>query len=488
VGSTFKYIFMKKIIFLMLIVHCSLLIGQTPQGFKYQTVVRDNSGNAVGNKTVMIRVSLLQGGTGGTSVYSELHNPTTNQFGLVNLEIGKGQMPQGTFSTIDWGNSIYFLKLEIDINGGLNFKLMGTSQLLSVPYALYAEKSGTPGPTGPTGATGSQGLTGSEGTKGDKGDTGPAGAKGDQGLAGAEGPKGDKGDTGPTGAKGDQGFQGEKGDTGATGPSGADGIQGATGSTGADGIQGTTGPTGPFIIGQTKGDILYYDNNLWHILPIGTDGYCLKVVNGVPHWCDPNSTWDCGSLLKDNRDNKEYTTVLIGTQCWMAENLKIGTMINGNINPKNDGIIEKYCYNNEANNCNTYGGLYQWEEAMQYATNEKAQGICPADWHVPSDAEWYTLEHYTDPNINDPNATGMRGVDGGTKLKQGGSSGFNILLGGYRNTDGNFWGVSSNSFYWSSSVYDATKAWYHYVLSDFTSIGRYYERKTQGFHLRCIKN
>lgn len=115
--------------------------GQTPQAFKYQAVARDLSGNILSDRNVSFRISILQASASGTAVYSEKHNRTTNSFGLVDLEIGNGSAPTGTFSTIDWASNLYFLKVEMDPNGGSSYQLMGTSQLLSVPYSLQSKKA-----------------------------------------------------------------------------------------------------------------------------------------------------------------------------------------------------------------------------------------------------------------------------------------------------------------------------------------------------------
>ena len=95
----------------------------------------------------------------------------------------------------------------------------------------------------------------------------------------------------------------------------------------------------------------------------------------------------CGPFI-DARNNKLYQTILIGEQCWMKENLNIGEIINGTQEQTNNSIIEKYCHDNIGTNCDIYGGLYQWDEVMQYLTNEGVQGICPQGWHIPTDAEW----------------------------------------------------------------------------------------------------
>jgi uncharacterized protein (TIGR02145 family) len=114
-------------------------IAQTPESFNYQTVVRDLNGQLLSNKNVKFRINILEGSVTGTSVYTEVHSKTTNNFGLTDMEIGKGSAPRGDFSAINWGGNTFFIKVEIDPNGGTAFQEMGTIQLLSVPYALYAK-------------------------------------------------------------------------------------------------------------------------------------------------------------------------------------------------------------------------------------------------------------------------------------------------------------------------------------------------------------
>ena len=127
---------MKKIFtFAATLLFTTLLIGQPPASFKYQAVLRDARGNIRTNTLTSIAISILQGSATGTVVYSETHSTTTDDFGLINLEIGKGTVTTGTFSGISWGTSTFFIKVMVD---GVE---MGTSQLLSVPYALYASKA-----------------------------------------------------------------------------------------------------------------------------------------------------------------------------------------------------------------------------------------------------------------------------------------------------------------------------------------------------------
>jgi|GEM_PF-2075836 len=134
---------MKKIysFILSFVVAIGFVVAQTPNNFKYQAVVRDNNGQVIANKLVAIKLSLLANSTNGAEVYSEVHHIATNDFGVANLLVGAGNTVSGNFNTIDWGASTYFLKTELDINNGINFTFLGTSQLLSVPFALYAAKS-----------------------------------------------------------------------------------------------------------------------------------------------------------------------------------------------------------------------------------------------------------------------------------------------------------------------------------------------------------
>ena len=134
---------MKKILFLFLsILTFAYSFGQAPQKMSYQAVIRNASNNLVSNSNVGMKISILQGSATGSSVYSETHAATSNSNGLVTIEIGTGNIISGNFGSINWGQGAYFIKTETDITGGSNYTLIATSQLLSVPYAIYAENSG----------------------------------------------------------------------------------------------------------------------------------------------------------------------------------------------------------------------------------------------------------------------------------------------------------------------------------------------------------
>jgi len=189
------------------------LFAQAPEKMSYQAVVRDANNALIMNQAVGMRIQILQGSVFGAAVYVETQTPTSNDNGLVTLEIGTGTIVSGMFGTIDWSTGPYFIKTETDPNGATNYTISGTSQLMSVPYALYAKTSGNgAGPQGPAGIDGQDGAPGIDGAVGAQGATGPAGADGIDGQDGAIGPQG---------------------------PAGADGIDGQDGAVGPQGSPGT---------------------------------------------------------------------------------------------------------------------------------------------------------------------------------------------------------------------------------------------------------
>jgi hypothetical protein len=238
------------------------VFAQAPQSMSYQAVIRDAGNALVTSQGVGMQISILQGSATGTPVYVETQTPTSNINGLVSLEIGNGTVVSGTFSTINWASGPYFIKTETDPTGGTTYTITGTTQLMSVPYALYAENSGssTAGPTGPTGPTGATGTMGATGATGATGIAGPTGATGNTGSTGPTGATGNMGATGPTGATGATGATGIAGPTGNQGPIG---LTGATGATGATGLTGATGPTGTFGVTGTTGQTIRHDGSVW---------------------------------------------------------------------------------------------------------------------------------------------------------------------------------------------------------------------------------
>ena len=169
---------MRKIYYLALLLFvCISASSQSQNNMSYQAVIRNSSNNLITNQAVGMRISILQGSAVGTEVYVETQNPISNINGLVTLEIGNGTPTLGTYNGINWANGPYFVKTETDPTGGNSYTVVGVSQLMSVPYALYALNSGSSiaGPMGPQGPAGVNGLDGA---------TGPMGPQGPMGLSG----------------------------------------------------------------------------------------------------------------------------------------------------------------------------------------------------------------------------------------------------------------------------------------------------------------
>jgi len=187
--------------------------------------------------------------------------------------------------------------------------------------------------------------------------------------------------------------------------------------------------------------------------------------------------FECGDSLIYS--DKAYHSVLIGSQCWLKENLDIGTMITGS--PSNNGIMEKYCYNNYPVNCTTYGGLYQWNEAMQYVSTAGAKGICPAGWHLPTLSEFQTLAATVGNNGNALKEIGQ-GVDPGEGTN---TSGFSALLAGTR-YNGNFYYLGNDAVFWISTEYNVGESNYFYLPYNLNNIIFGHNSKNYGFSVRCI--
>lgn len=181
-----------------------------------------------------------------------------------------------------------------------------------------------------------------------------------------------------------------------------------------------------------------------------------------------------------NYMGKIYQTVQIGDQCWLKQNLDVGTMIDRKQSQTNNGVIEKYCADNDPANCKTYGGMYQWDEAMQYVNSVGAKGICPEGWHIPSTGEMELLETYLNDNRD---ALLARGQLTGTDI-----SGFSALLGGYRSDGGGTMGIGVNTYLWSSSQSDERSSIALNVYSKSNKIWQLGYPKSYGLCIRCIKD
>ncbi len=484
------------------------VFAQSPEKMSYQAVVRDGSNNLLIAATVGMRIQILQGSEFGAAVYVETQTPITNANGLVSLEIGTGTVVNGDFSTIDWSNGPYFIKTETDPTGGTVYSITGTSQLMSVPYALYAKTSGSS-------TTGEQGPQGEPGIQGEPGETGPAGPQGEPGADGVDGVDGksayeiwtDAGNTGTeadflvslTGAQGDNGAQGIQGETGAPGP------QGEQGETGADGIGGVTQVAAsgilslsgdgtadsPYVIDATEtdpsvpigtqtGEMQYWSGTAWITVTPGSTGQVLTFIDGVPTWR--------GTGVETN-DVYNHTTGRI----WMDRNLGATQVATG------------------STDADAYGHLYQWgrgsdghQERTSTVTSTLSstnspghgqfiivsnspfdwrspqndnlwQGVngtnnpCPDGYRLPTEAEWTTEQLSWSTN----NSAGAF------------ASPLKLPMAGNRSrSNGSFIDAGHRGAYWASNV-DGTNARSLVFVTNGTAM--VINVRSQGYSVRCIK-
>jgi hypothetical protein len=261
-----------RILFALIIIFSFLAFkgyGQSNGRMNYQAVLRDASETIIADRNIEMKVQFLKGGPNGEIVYEEIHTLKTNTNGLVTTILGDGTPLFGDIKLINWSDASYYIKTLVDPAGGSNYNLIGVTEILSVPYAMYAERGGQPGPQGQIGPQGPQGPQGAQGATGPQGPQGPAGPQGEKGADGTgvnilgsveneqQLPVGEDNSVGDmyilvsTG----QGFVWDgntwinvgqiRGPQGPAGPQGLQGIQGATGLTGPQGPVGPIGPTGP---------------------------------------------------------------------------------------------------------------------------------------------------------------------------------------------------------------------------------------------------
>lgn len=186
---------------------------------------------------------------------------------------------------------------------------------------------------------------------------------------------------------------------------------------------------------------------------------------------------------------RTYKTVKIGDQTWMAENLDVGTMIQGDQMQTNNNIIEKYCYENDPANCSKYGGLYTWSEAMKYNKKNGAQGICPDSWHIPTRKEFNKLIKAVKNNNNALTSESelvytWETIEG---TKGTNTSGFSTLMSGISTFDGSFAFKGEYTEFRSSTEINSDQA-YGLSIGIISSDISYPNAKEIGFSIRCIKD
>jgi uncharacterized protein (TIGR02145 family) len=212
----------------------------------------------------------------------------------------------------------------------------------------------------------------------------------------------------------------------------------------------------------------------------------------------------CGIDSIQDYDGNWYNTVLIGNQCWLAENLSVTHYADGSPIKQvkclskwyNLEISEKtYCYynNDSLHYATNYGALYTWQAVMNGATYDTAsviQGICPEGWHLPSDDEWDQLNDWITNNNNYENvAKVLKATNNWARDNEGiDDYGFTALPAGYRNPDGSFLMLGYETYYWSSLEKDKNTAWVRHLSFNSERLIRYAVNKINGLSVRCIKN
>jgi uncharacterized protein (TIGR02145 family) len=220
--------------------------------------------------------------------------------------------------------------------------------------------------------------------------------------------------------------------------------------------------------------------------------FLIAIFLGVSaHPRDAHAEKSCGEPITDSRDGQVYPTVLIGNQCWMAKNLNTGQMVS-DFQQKDNSLIEKSCYDNNPQNCDQYGGLYIWDEMMQWSKGDQPRGICPTGWRLPSRDDWQELSAWL-------------GVeDAGQKLKVthnqspawdgSNESGFFAIPAGVGHRS--YFGRQGHwAIYWSSTEVDNDYAWFAQLDNYWYTAPPKYKilyigdhfLKENGFSVRCIR-
>lgn len=442
---------MKRLSTLLVTVLLTISVfSQAPQKMSYQAVVRNSADLLVTSGSVGMQISILQGSESGTPVYVETQIATTNINGLVTIEIGGGTPVTGTFADVDWSTGVFFLKTETDPTGGSSYSITGTSQLLSVPYALHAKSAEL--------------ITGEI----DYNEVDPifnvsqaanittADISNLSNLSGTN--------------TGDQDLR-----------------LYATKDMGNENITNLANPVADLdAVNKSYVDLLESKVNSMEDMLIDAGLYNLTDVDG-----------------------NAYNVIKIGDQIWMAENLRTTKYRNGeSIETTTPATLDisgevspkyQWAYNGDESNVTTLGRLYTW-----YAMSD-SRNVCPSGWHVPTDSEWTILTEYLTNNGSGYQGSGsdigksMAAISGwrtdptagnvGNDQGSNNSSGFTALPGGSRWPNGNFVYIGDDGYWWCSSVYPVSAGRYmnFYSNSVSRSIGSG-PIGGAGSSVRCLKD
>jgi uncharacterized protein (TIGR02145 family) len=401
------------------------ICAQAPQRIPYQAVVRNTDGTIMSSMAATITFKIHDATANGTVVYEETHATTSNAQGLVSLNVGGGTIVSGTFGNIQWGAGSKFLHVLMNAgNGSID---LGTQQMMSVPYALYAEDVNV-----------------------------------------------------RVSATGDSLFIGDQVSI-VPGVSAANAIPGCTNSQACNFNPSATADNGSCLIvgsscddgnantfndvvnaqcqcsGNTLINGLYYIGN--GVTDVDGSFYPSIVINGQ-EWMQKNLA------VTKYRNGDPIATGLTNTQ-W--QNTTTGAYA---------------VYLDQAANNTTYGKLYNW-----YAMTD-SRGVCPTGWHVPSEPEWFVLENYLggifEAGAKMKTTTGWTAPNMGATN----SSGFTGLPGGYRLVNGTYNHLVSFGYFWTTTPYEleANFTWYHALKYDDTIIFRSQFPKRAGMSIRCLKD
>ncbi len=423
---------MKKVVFpLFLLFLFSLTIAQPPQKMSYQAVVRNVNNELIVNQQIGIKISIIRTAPGSVAVYEETHQVTTNSNGLFSIQVGAGTPAPGTdFSTIGWGNDNYYLKSEIDISGGQNYSIVGTEQLITVPYAFYA-------------AGGNYRNLDNRPPDGNR--------EGDLLYWSSADtswhivPVGNVGQVLTLGSGGVPQWQNSSGGGQAGTPPTivtdsiiniaaktanvhATIMAGGSSNIIASGICWGSSPypsisNNPTTDGSTSGS---YISSMIGLTP-GVLYYARAYATNSAgtSYGDPISFTTpnhCGTV--SDYEGNVYQTIYIGNQCWMKENLRstkytTGTIIYQGVSSSTSYPYypnkRYYVYGEDSTNIEKFGLLYTYSAAINDGTPNNnipsgIQGLCPLGWHLPSLKEWCELENCLEPGVNVfCNATGDLG-------------------------------------------------------------------------------
>jgi len=463
-----------------------MVSAQSPERFSFQSVVRNASGQVVSSQSVGIRLSVLQGSVSGSSVYVETHVRTTTSTGLITLEIGSGTPVTGSLGAIDWSKGPFFLKTETDPAGGSSYQLVGTTQLLSVPYSLFAQSASLQVSTlGDTLYSGKQyvivpGLSNAN-----------AKAQGDSLAVLTTTPA-----TNVAEKTAVVGGQVSSAGGGAVTTRGI--CYSTSGSPSTSNFTVTVGSgTGSFqaTLTNLSAATMYYARSF------AINAYGTSYGNQVMFTTTGPLAGTCTGTVRDI-DGNDYAVVQIGSQCWMKENLRVTRFRDGwpisldsSGGVTGDGAGQTWgklstsartIYGHDKAIVSRVGYLYN-----KFAVFEN-RGICPIGWHVPNPSEWISLASFLGgelvaggkmkitttafwkaPNSGADNSSGFTAYPSGFRSQFSG-----IFIG---NADmASFWAYADQAFAYEL-LYNSS------AFTQSTTLG-YGGHEQNGLAIRCIRD